>query len=139
MKKICIFSIFAFFAVSIGMHAQTQKTLFFGDPNDPDESYSGYTINLSGSGVLESFLSSASPEVKSAEYIEITGATLNEDDVAALAKGEDPTGIVAVHTGSAPVAVYTLDGRKVCDDLSKFQALRPGVYIIGGKKLVVRR
>ena len=86
MKKICIFSIFAFFAVSIGMHAQTQKTLFFGDPNDPDESYSGYTINLSGSGVLESFLSSASPEVKSAEYIEITGATLNEDDVAALAQ-----------------------------------------------------
>ena len=86
MKKICIFSIFAFFAVSIGMHAQTQKTLFFGDPNDPDESYSGYTINLSGSGALASFLRSASSDVKSADYIEITGATLNEDDVAALAQ-----------------------------------------------------
>ena len=86
MKTSCIISIFAFFAVSIGMHAQTQKTLFFGDPNDPDESYSGYTINLSGSGALASFLRSASSDVKSADYIEITGATLNEDDVEALAQ-----------------------------------------------------
>ncbi|MBQ3628081.1 MAG: leucine-rich repeat domain-containing protein, partial [Bacteroidaceae bacterium] len=86
MKKICIFSIFAFIAVSIGMHAQTQKTLSFGDPDDPDESYSGYTINLSGSGALATFLESASPEVKSAEYIEIKGATLNEDDVLALSQ-----------------------------------------------------
>ncbi len=86
MKKICIFSIFAFIAVSIGMHAQTQKTLSFGDPDDPDESYSGYTINLSGGPrALETFLLTASDEVKSADYIEITGATLNENDVRALA------------------------------------------------------
>ena len=81
MKTSCIFSIFAFIAVSIGMHAQE-----IGETNEP---YSGYTINLSGSGALASFLSSTSSDVsnvKSAEYIEITGATLNEDDVAALAQ-----------------------------------------------------
>ena len=81
MKTSCIFSIFAFIAVSIGMHAQE-----IGETNEP---YSGYTINLSGSGALASFLSSTSTDVsnvKSAEYIEITGATLNEDDVAALAQ-----------------------------------------------------
>ena len=81
MKTSCIFSIIAFIAVSIGMHAQE-----IGETNEP---YSGYTINLSGSGALASFLSSTSSDVsnvKSAEYIEITGATLNEDDVAALAQ-----------------------------------------------------
>lgn len=80
MKKICIFSIFAFIAVSIGMHAQETKTISIGGTE-----YSGYTINLSsGSGALATFLSSASPEVKSAEYIEITGATLSAADVAVL-------------------------------------------------------
>ena len=79
MKTSCIFSILAFIAVSIGMHAQTPKTISIGATE-----YSGYTINLSGSGALESFLNSASSDVISAEYIEITGATLNADDVAAL-------------------------------------------------------
>ena len=54
MKKNCIFSIFAFFAVSIGMHAQETKTISIGGTD-----YSGYTINLSDPGTLESFLSSA--------------------------------------------------------------------------------
>jgi hypothetical protein len=54
MKKNCIFSIFAFFAVSIGMHAQ--------EIGDTDEPYSGYTINLSSPGALKSFLSYASSD-----------------------------------------------------------------------------
>ena len=78
MKTSCIFSIIAFIAVSIGMHAQE-----IGETNEP---YSGYTINLSDPGTLESFLRTASSEVKSAEYIEITGATLDAADVAALAQ-----------------------------------------------------
>ena len=57
MKTSCIISIFAFFAVSIGMHAQETKTISIGSTE-----YSGYTINLSGSGVLKSFLSSASSD-----------------------------------------------------------------------------
>ena len=81
MKTSCIFSIFAFIAVSIGMHAQNTKTISIGGTD-----YSGYTINLSGSGALATFLNTASSDVKSAEYIEITGATLNAADVAALAQ-----------------------------------------------------
>ena len=34
MKTSCIFSIFAFFAVSIGMHAQDSKTYIFWRSND---------------------------------------------------------------------------------------------------------
>lgn len=64
---------------------------------------------------------------------------LSAADIASLVKGDEPTGIVAVYTSTTAASVYTLDGRKVCDDLSKFHALRPGVYIVGGKKLVVRR
>lgn len=63
---------------------------------------------------------------------------LSAADIASLAKGDEPAGIVAVYTSTTAASVYTLDGRKVCDDLSKFHALRPGVYIVGGKKLVVR-
>lgn len=63
---------------------------------------------------------------------------LSAADIASLAKGDESTGIVAVYTSTTAASVYTLDGRKVCDDLSKFHALRPGVYIVGGKKLVVR-
>ena len=81
MKTSCIISIFAFFSVSIGMHAQETKTISIGGTD-----YSGYTINLSsGSGALASFLRSASSDVKSADYIEITGATLGAEDVDALA------------------------------------------------------
>ena len=54
MKTSCIISIFAFFAVSIGMHAQ--------EIGDTDEPYSGYTINLSSPSALKSFLSSASSD-----------------------------------------------------------------------------
>lgn len=57
MKTSCIFSIFAFFAVSIGMHAQNTKNISIGGTN-----YSGYTINLSGSGALATILSSASSD-----------------------------------------------------------------------------
>lgn len=64
---------------------------------------------------------------------------LSAADIASLVKGDEPTGIVAVYTSTTAASVYTLDGRKVCDDLSKFHALRPGVYVVGGKKLVVRR
>lgn len=64
---------------------------------------------------------------------------LSAADIASLVKGDEPTGIVAVYTSTTAASVYTLDGRKVCDDLSKFHALRPSVYIVGGKKLVVRR
>lgn len=63
---------------------------------------------------------------------------LSAADIASLAKGDEPTGIVTVYTSATAASVYTLDGRKVCDDLSKFHALRPGVYVVGGRKLVVR-
>lgn len=63
---------------------------------------------------------------------------LSAADIASLAKGDEPTGIVTVYTSTTAASVYTLDGRKVCDDLSKFHALRPGVYVVGGRKLVVR-
>lgn len=46
-----------------------------------------------------------------------------------------PTGITEMKgNGKSLDAVYTIDGRK----MSKTEKLRPGIYIKGGKKMVVR-
>ncbi|MCR4853364.1 MAG: leucine-rich repeat protein [Prevotella sp.] len=51
-----------------------------------------------------------------------------------------PTMIAEAETKeqSVPEGVYTIDGRKVLDDVSQLQSLRPGIYISGGRKFIVR-
>ena len=47
----------------------------------------------------------------------------------------EPTGITEMKgNGKSLDAVYTIDGRK----MAKTEKLRPGIYIKGGKKMVVR-
>lgn len=51
-----------------------------------------------------------------------------------------PTMIAEAETKeqSAPEGVYTIDGRKVLDDVSQLHILRSGIYIVNGKKVVVK-
>lgn len=108
------------FAMDVAMTpadmGKTKKN-YLGHPRSYDEDYCGHAY----------------------DDFRVYSEALSAADIASLAKGDEPTGIVAVYTSTTAASVYTLDGRKVCDDLSKFHALRPGVYIVGGKKLVVRR
>ena len=56
--------------------------------------------------------------------------------------GEDGnvTGIenMADEAVRTPAAVYTLDGRRVAADFDKQKSLQPGVYIVGGRKVVIK-
>ena len=64
----------------------------------------------------------------------------------AIEIGDETTGISPVHTSEPVVhrynnAVYDLQGRKVADNYElciKNYALRPGIYIVNGKKIVIR-
>ena len=51
-----------------------------------------------------------------------------------------PTMIAEAETKeqSVPEGVYTIDGRKVLDDVSQLHILRSGIYIVNGKKVVVK-
>lgn len=51
-----------------------------------------------------------------------------------------PTMIAETETKeqSVPEGVYTLDGQKVLDDVSQLHILRTGIYIVNGKKVVVK-
>ena len=53
---------------------------------------------------------------------------------------ETPDGISSVTADTSNTAVYSLQGVRVADNASQetLRTLPPGIYIVGGKKIVVR-
>ena len=70
----------------------------------------------------------------------IYNEALTADDIALLAQGKEATGITNVRINGQKMsgAVYTIDGRKVSDDLSKTGRLPKGLYVTNGRKFVVK-
>ena len=63
---------------------------------------------------------------------------LSATDIAALSQNKEVTGIVSITAQHDTGAVYTLEGRKVCNDISKAKRLPRGIYIVNGRKFIVK-
>ena len=64
-----------------------------------------------------------------------------QKDVTIYAKSSIPTGIDVLETADETVDVYSLTGtllRQSVDSRNATEGLQPGIYIVGGKKLIVR-
>jgi len=90
------------------------------DEGESDE-MNEYMADVNGDGVIDEL-----------DYEELDSHFYAEDGT--------PTMIAETETKeqSVPEGVYTIDGRKVLDDASQIQSLRPGIYISQGRKFVVR-
>lgn len=71
-------------------------------------------------------------------YLVVPAGTPKE--LMAVSEDEYATGVeeVTVDAGATAEGVYTLTGVKVSDDSSSLESLSPGIYVVGGRKVVVR-
>ena len=96
--------------------------------------------------LLQQVLDGEDVELKNALLADVNGdgqvdaADMDELNTHFYAEDGTPTMIAETETKeqSVPEGVYTIDGRKVLDDASQIQSLRPGIYISQGRKFVVR-
>lgn len=63
---------------------------------------------------------------------------LSAADISTLSQNKEVTGISTIMSKRATGAVYTLEGRKVCDDISTAKQLPHGIYIMDGRKFIVK-
>ncbi len=103
-------------------------------------------VTLEDMDLLQQVLNGEEVELKNELLADVNGdGVIDESDMDEIkthffAEDGTPTMIAEVEqqTGNAPDGVFTLDGRKVLDDVSQIQSLRPGIYISGGRKFIVR-
>ncbi len=96
--------------------------------------------------LLQQVLDGEDVELKNALLADVNGdgmvdaADMDELNTHFYAEDGTPTMIAEAETKEqgVPEGVYTIDGRKVLDDASQIQSLRPGIYISQGRKFVVR-
>lgn len=96
--------------------------------------------------LLQQVLDGEDVELKNALLADVNGdgmvdaADMDELNTHFYAEDGTPTMIAEAETKEqgVPEGIYTIDGRKVLDDASQIQSLRPGIYISQGRKFVVR-
>jgi len=120
--------------------SQFREYLEMGDVNT-DGSVNHFDIVL-----LRDYLDGKDVELKNDLLADVNGDGVSDEQDYEELKDRvyiddgTPTMIAETETKeqSVPEGVYTIDGRKVLDDVSQLHILRTGIYIVNGKKVVVK-